>query len=609
MLHVFLEQRLQQAVASILPGASAATLLVRPCPDPKFGDYQTNSLMTLAKERKLNPRALAADVLANLDVSQWCDKVEIAGAGFLNFRLKTSAIAQTIEAAARGEHLFFPPPARIRTVVIDFSSPNAAKPMHVGHIRSTNLGDCLARALRLLGHRVITDNHLGDGGTQVGKLRVGWKQRVDRAGLQGDPLGEMERLYKIVNAAGETDATVLEAARRELVKLQSGDEENLRIWREMIELSRRQFDTIYARLGVKYDHTLGESFYNPRLKSVVQELRDKGIARESEGAVCVFSDGSLPPKQDPFLVQKDGELKPNPCLIQKSDGAANYATTDLATLAFRLESWRPDEIIYVTDGLQQLHFSQLFAIFGPLHPEARLSLPHAWFGSILGEDGRPLKTRSGETVKLAHLLDEAEARALKVVSQKNPELTQAQRREIARVVGIGAIKYADLLPNRQSDYVFSCDKLLALSGNTAPYLQNAYASIRSIFRKLPGAPRGAAGPSAPRAGQLPSRDLLAAEEVALARHMLDFGLVLQAVGVEYRPNLLCNYLYELAGHFARFYENCPVLKAEATDQARRLTLCQLTARVLKSALEVWGSEPLTSFHFLPFTPPSVPGTA
>src|SRR6266581_2643754 len=527
MLHVFLEQRLQQAVASILPDASAATLLVRPCPDPKFGDYQTNSLMALAKERKLNPRALAAEVLAKLDVSQWCDQVEIAGAGFLNFRLKTSAIARTIEAAARGEHLFFPPPDPVRTFVIDFSSPNVAKPMHVGHIRSTNLGDCLARALRLLGHRVITDNHLGDWGTQFGKLLVGWKQRLDRAALQADPLGEMERLYKSVNAAGETDAAVLEAARRELVKLQSGDEENLRIWREMIELSRRQFDTIYARLGVKFDHALGESFYNPRLKTVVQELRDKGIARESEGAVCVFSDGSLPPKQDPFLVQKDGELKPNPCLIQKSDGAANYATTDLATLAFRLESWRPDEIIYVTDGRQQLHFRQLFAIFGRWHPAARIKLAHAWFGSILGQDGRPLKTRSGETVKLAHLLDEAEERALKVVVEKTPELTEAQRREIARVVGIGAIKYADLLPNRQSDYVFSWEKLLALNGNTAPYLLYAYARIRSIFRK------GGESEENLKAVDL---KLTEPQEITLAKQLLNFDFVLHGAADEYRPN-------------------------------------------------------------------------
>src|SRR6266567_4134094 len=254
MLHVFLEQRLQQAVAAILPDASAATLLVRPCPDPRFGDYQTNSLMALAKERKLNPRALAAEVLAKLDVRQWCDKVEIAGAGFLNFRLKTSAIARTIEAAARGEHLFFPPPDPVRTIVIDFSSPNVAKPMHVGHIRSTVLGDCLARALRLLGHRVITDNHLGDWGTQFGMLILGWKRDLDPAGLEADALSEMERLYQRVSAECRENAATLERARQELVKLQGGDEENLRIWREMSRLSRRQFDKLYCRLGVTFDH-------------------------------------------------------------------------------------------------------------------------------------------------------------------------------------------------------------------------------------------------------------------------------------------------------------------------------------------------------------------
>src|SRR6266487_5877990 len=252
MLHVFLEQRLQQAVAAILPDASAATLLVRPCPDPRFGDYQTNSLMALAKERKLNPRALAAEVLAKLDVRQWCDKVEIAGAGFLNFRLKTSAIARTIEAAARGEHLFFPPPDPVRTIVIDFSSPNVAKPMHVGHIRSTNLGDCLARALRLLGHRVITDNHLGDWGTQFGMLLVAWKRELDAAALKADAIGEMERLYKKISAECKENPATLETARQELVKLQGGDIENLEIWREMIALSQKQFDAIYGRLGVKF---------------------------------------------------------------------------------------------------------------------------------------------------------------------------------------------------------------------------------------------------------------------------------------------------------------------------------------------------------------------
>ena len=585
MLHRLLEERLRPAVAAILPDADQASLLVRPCPDPKFGDYQTNALMALAKERKLNPRQLAADVLATLDVSEWCEKVEIAGAGFLNFRLKNSAIARILQAAASGEHLFFRRTARPRTVVIDFSSPNVAKPMHVGHIRSTILGDGLARTLRLLGHRVITDNHIGDWGTQFGKLLVGWKQQLDRAALQADPIGEMERLYKTVNAASETNPAVLEAARQELAKLQSGDEDNLRIWREMIVLSQHQFDTIYARLGVKFDHTFGESFYNPRLKAVVQELRDKNIAQESEGAICVFSDGSLPPKQDPFLKQEDGEWKPHPCLIQKSDGAANYATTDLATLAHRLETWHPDEIVYVTDGRQQLHFHQIFAAFRRWHPEAKTKLAHVWFGSILGDDGKPFKTRSGGTVKLADLLEEAEERAFKVVSEKNPELPEPQRREIARVVGLGAIKYADLLPNRQSDYVFSWDKMLALQGNTAPYLQYAYARIRSIFRKG-GVENAECGM---RNAEL---QLSVPEELGLARHLLNFGLVLEAVAEEYRPNFLCNYLYELAGHFARFYENCPVLKAEPESRATRLVLCELTGRVLKQGLEVLGIETL-----------------
>jgi arginyl-tRNA synthetase len=584
-----IEARLQAAVSAVLPGADTAAVLVRPCPDPKFGDYQSNALMALAKERKLNPRQLATEVVAKLDVAEWCEKVEIAGAGFLNFRLKTSAFVQALESAARGEHLFFQRTGKPRTAVVDFSSPNVAKPMHVGHIRSTILGDSLARALRLLGHKVITDNHIGDWGTQFGKLLVGWKAQLDRDALEADPIGEMERIYKAVNATGEADPGVQEQARQELVKLQNGDEENLGIWREMIALSEVQFDTIYARLGVKFDHTNGESFYNPMLKDVVRELREKGIAQESEGAVVVFSDGSVPAKQDPFLKQEDGEWKPNPYLIQKSDGAANYATTDLATLAYRLKTWQPDEIAYVTDGRQQLHFQQLFLTFRRWHPEAKVKLAHVWFGSILGEDNKPFKTRSGETVKLADLLDEAEERALKAVTEKNPDMPEAQRKEIARVVGLGAIKYADLVPNRQSDYVFSWDKMLALNGNTAPYLQYAYARIKSIFRKAEETSKCLRTANEPRTLNL---ELSAAEEIALARHLLNFGLTLEAVVEEYRPNYLCNYLYELAGHFARFYENCLVLKAEPAERASRLGLCDLTARVLKQGLEVLGIETL-----------------
>jgi arginyl-tRNA synthetase len=590
LLHKLIEQRLQAAVKAVLPDAETASLLVRPCPDPRFGDYQSNALMSVAKARKMNPRQLAADVLKHLDVADVCEPVEIAGAGFLNFRLKPAALARELEAALRGEHLFFDKAGQPRTVVVDFSSPNVAKPMHVGHIRSTILGDSLARVLRLLGHRVVTDNHIGDWGTQFGMLLVAWKTLLNPEALRADPLVEMERIYKAVSGRCDPekpgfDAPTLERARAELVKLQSGDPENRAIWEEMIRLSQAQFEAIYGRLGVKFDHTLGESFYNPRLKEVVDELSQRGLAVESRGAKVILSDGSLPPKEDPFLIQKDGEWVANPFIVQKQDGGFNYASTDLATVAYRLETWHADEIIYVTDGRQQLHFRQLFATFRRWHPEVRTRLAHVWFGSILGEDGKPFKTRSGETVRLSELLDEAEERAFKVVSDKRPELPEPARREIARVVGLGAVKYADLLPNRQSDYVFSWDKMLAFNGNTAPYLLYALTRIRGIFRK--GAQEGTWSGGA---AAVPALQLAAPEEIALAKRLLNFGLVLEAVAEEYRPNFLCNYLYEVAGLFTGFFENCPVLKSEGDVRASRLALCELTARVMEKGLEVLGIE-------------------
>jgi arginyl-tRNA synthetase len=615
-MHKLIQQRLQAAVKAVLPEAELGTVLVRPCPDPKFGDYQTIGLMGLAKARKMNPRQLAIDVVGKLDVGDYCEKVEIAGAGFLNFRLKAAALADTLAAAARGEHLFFDKAAQARTVVVDFSSPNVAKPMHVGHIRSTILGDSLTRTLRLLGHRVISDNHIGDWGTQFGMLLVGWKRHQARSGSAPSSVNSLAEIYKAIQweieqqtrreiksrypqkfaelstlglsdeeavkqvlkalgASAPLDLSQTEVeSRRELVALQAGDSENLSIWRKMSELSRTEFDVVYARLGVTFDHTLGESFYNPRLQPLVDELRQRGVARESEGALAVFFDDVA-------------QLKASPALIQKSDGAFNYATTDLATLQYRLEMWKPDEIVYITDGRQQLHFQQVFAAFRRWRPEAKVALAHVWFGSILGEDGKPFKTRSGETVRLSELLDEAEERALAVVSEKSAELPEATRREIARVVGIGAVKYADLLPNRQSDYEFSWERMLALNGNTAPYLQYAYARIRSIFRK---AEVTAHKPE----GDAPSTSLKleAPQEIALAKHLLNFGVVLEAVAEEYRPNFLCNYLYELAGHFTAFYENCPVLKSESGRRASRLTLCDLTARVLKQGLQVLGIETL-----------------
>jgi arginyl-tRNA synthetase len=579
-----IESALQTAVREILPDADVSAILVRPCPDPKFGDYQSNALMSLAKTRKLNPRQLATDVVAKLDVTENCEPVEIAGAGFLNFRLKNSGLAQTLAAAARGEHLFFEKAGSPKSIVIDFSSPNVAKPMHVGHIRSTGIGDALQRTLRLLGHRVVTDNHIGDWGTQFGKLLLGWKQILDRPALERDAIAELERLYKIINTECDANPARLEEAKAELVKLQAGDEENLRIWREMVKLSQVQFDTIYGRLGVKFDFALGESFYNPWLADVVADLLTRGIARESEGAVGVFSNGSLPPKEDPFLVNRDGEWAADPALVRKSDGGFNYTTTDLATIDYRIKTWSPDEIVYVVDDRQSPHFKKLFLTFARWQPaEAKkVKLIHVGFGKIMGDDGKPFKTRSGDTVKLGDLLDEAEERAYKIVSEKNTELPEAQRHEIARVIGLGAVKYADLLPNRQSDYVFSWDKMLALQGNTAPYLLYAYARIKSIFRKAENSGSGSANAEL---------ILAAPEEIALAKQLLNFGLTLEAVAGEYRPNFLCNYLFELAGKFTSFYENCPVLKADnEAARASRLTLCDLTARVLKQGLETLGIE-------------------
>jgi arginyl-tRNA synthetase len=442
--------------------------------------------------------------------------------------------------------------------------------MHVGHIRSTILGDSLARIAEFSGHRVVRDNHIGDWGTQFGMLLVGWKSELDEQALEADALGEMERIYKLISARCKADPAVLEKARQELVKLQSGDEENLAIWKNMIRLSQTQFDAVYGRL-----------------KAVVQELLAAGIARESEGAICVFSDGSLSHEQDPFFI-KDKETKewrPNPAIIQKNDGAANYTTSDLATLAYRMATWNPDEIVYVTDGRQQHHFKQLFSIFRRWKPEAQARLAHVWFGSILGEDGKPFKTRSGETIKLVELLDEAVERALKIVTEKNPEMPEGDRREIARVIGLGAVKYADLLPNRQSDYVFSWDKMLSLQGNTAPYLQNAFVRVRSIFRKA----QESGG--APFSGSFDPEVLQEPAELELIKKLNQFGEVLPVTLDDFRPNLLCNYLFETAAQFHGFFEACPVLRAESEAlRNARLALCDATGRILKKGLELLGIE-------------------
>lgn len=584
---VLLQERLKSALLGLSIGEvdiNDVAVDVSQASDPRFGDYQSNVAMVLAKRAKMNPRALAEGIRERFDGADICAALEIAGAGFLNFRLSSQWVCKRVEAMRGDPRLAVPEPSAKKKIIVDFSSPNVAKPMHVGHIRSTILGDAIARIAEFCGHSVVRDNHIGDWGTQFGMLLVGWKTILNPEALQADPLGEMERIYKIISARCKDDPVMMEAARRELVRLQAGDDENLALWHEMIRLSQSQFDSIYGRLGIRFDVTLGESYYNDRLKPVVEELRSLGIASESDGAICVFSDHKLQQELDPFLIKDKEGWRDNPALVLKSDGAANYTTTDLATLQYRRETWQPHEIVYVTDGRQQLHFRQVFAIYGRWKPEEARSvkLSHVWFGSILGEDGRPFKTRSGETIRLAELLDEAEERALALVSAKNPELAEDQRREIARIIGLGAVKYADLLPNRQGDYVFSWDKMLSFQGNTAPYLQNAYVRIQSIFRKLSEVGEqwnvgSALGLEAP-------------QEISLGKKLLQFGEVVPQVLGDYRPSTLANYLYELANVFHSFYEACPVLKAEEAQRASRLALCDIAARTIKNGLGLLGIE-------------------
>lgn len=553
--------RLRTALAGfdtghLIPGVTPAT-------DAQFGDYQTNIAMTLAKQRRTNPRQLAAEIIARLDVADIAEPPEIAGGGFINFRLRDSFVGDKFAEAFRDPMLGVPPSAVPKKIVADYSGPNIAKPMHVGHIRSTILGDSLVRIARFLGHTVIADNHLGDWGTQFGKVIYGWKHSLDRAALAADAVGELLRLYKEANALAERDESVLAQCREELVKLQAGDPENRAIWRECVALSWNEFERMYELLDIRFDEHLGESTYHDRLAPLVERLARNGIAEESEGALCVFF------RDNPALAEK-------PALIRKRDGGFLYATTDLATIEYRVERWAPDEMWYVVGAPQQLHFEQVFSVVRRMGVRAELRfIP---FGSILGEDRKLMKTRSGDSVQLRDLLAEAEERALAVIEQKNPALPAEEKREIARIIGFGAVKYADLSQARMTDYVFSWDKMLSLQGNTAPYLQNAYVRIRSIFRKLEGGEWAAAEKFA----------FSDPKETVLAKKLLGFGETVPQVLDDFRPNILATYLYELANVFHTFYEACPVLKAAEPARRTRLALCDLSARVLERGLALLG---------------------
>jgi arginyl-tRNA synthetase len=564
-------KKLSEALAKAgLPEAGEMTQAT----DPRFGDYQTNVALVLAKQRGENPRALAEKISAHLDVGDLSERPTVAGVGFINFTLRPDFIQKQTLNLLGDERLGVAEIRSPRRIVIDFGSPNVAKPMHVGHIRSTVLGDALARIAQFLGHEVIRDNHVGDWGTQFGMVIHGWKNLLDRQALRRNPLEEIVRVYKETNERANTDAEIREACRQELVKLQAGDKENTEIWKECIAFSMQEFEHVYKLLDVHYDLQCGESFYRDRLPGVVDRLLEARIAEVSEGAVAVF-------------FRDDAELADNPLIIRKRDGGFNYATTDVATVDYRVNDLKADAIWYVVGAPQTLHFKQIFSI--ARREGYTADLRHIIFGSVLGEDRKLMKTRSGENVPLRELLEEACRRARKTVDEKNPDLSDEEKSEIAEKIGIGAVKYADLSQYRTTDYIFSWDKMLSLHGNTAPYLQNAYVRICSIFRKASvAAPQWGVSEETGHRPVATALVLNHPAEINLAKRLCQFGEIVPQVLNGFRPNILANYLFELANSFHAFYEACPVLKSEEPARSSRLALCELTARVLQRGLDLLG---------------------
>ncbi len=555
-------------------GQKDASAIVTPATDAKFGDYQSNSALALAKQLKTNPRQLAEKIVANLQIDDICEKPEIAGAGFINLRLKPQFVAENLLKINSDKKLGIEKAKKPQTVVVDFSGPNIAKQMHVGHLRSTIIGDCICRMLDLAGHKVIRQNHIGDWGTQFGMLVELLKEKieelVDSIEWTAGPIEDLEDFYRQANKRCENDTEFASKARATIAGLHIGDPACLELWQMIVGETRRHYLPIYKMLGVNLtvEDERGESFYKDKLADVVDDLKKAGWAVESDGAVCVFAEG---------FKNKEGESLP--FIIQKADGAFLYATTDLAALRYRINELKADKIIYVTDTRQKLHFEMLFAVAKQAGwTDDKVKLQHVTFGSVLGEGGKPLKTRSGENVKLKDLLDEAVKRAKQVVEEKSPELKDGEKETIAKAVGIGAVKYADYCNNRTSDYIFSFDKMLAMDGNTAPYMQYAYARIKSIMRK----------------GQINIEEELKDieklyleenAELALAKQLIRYSEAFNLAVADFKPNFLTGYLFELAQKFSAFYNACPVLDAAEKIRPSRLLLCELTARTIRDGLE------------------------
>jgi arginyl-tRNA synthetase len=567
-----LDEMLSRAFTDALELDELASAVLRPTSDPQHGDYQCNGAMALGKRLEQKPRDIAAKVLPAIEMLAPIQSAEIAGPGFINLRLRPSWIAEQVNALVVDDNHGVPKTSAPKKFVVDFSSPNIAKQMHVGHIRSTIIGDVIVRLLRCVGHEVLGDNHIGDWGTQYGLLIVGMREFGDEAALDVDAINELERVYRLATARAKEDEAFADAARAELAKLQHGDAENLAMWKRFVAATRERLDEVYALLGIEFDLWLGESAYQDKLQGVVDELLDKGVAVEDAGAICVFFNRL---ENAPADLKKRAE----PYIIRKKDGAFLYATSDIATLHHRKEVLGADHAIYVVDSRQAFHFKQLFAVAALIGIDMKLE--HISFGSVLGPDGKPLKTRDGKVITLVSLLDEAMDRAEeRIRADEKLQIPEEDISTARRAVGIGAVKFADLMQNRKTDYQFDWGKMITFEGKSAPYLQYAYARTRSIFRK-----DGVEPTAQPIVLSEPA-------EVGLGMQLMRFADVVYAAAADYAPHLICDHLYELARAFSRFYDECHVLSSEGATRASRLSLVLATSQQLKAGLGLLGIDVL-----------------
>lgn len=542
---------------------------------PEFGDYQANGVMAVARQLRQNPRELAQKVIAEINAGDLLARTEVAGPGFINLFLDTEVLAKRASLCLQSPDKLVQTAERPATIVVDYSSPNLAKEMHVGHLRGTIIGDSIVRVLEALGHCVIRQNHVGDWGTQFGMLIAHMKSISTAGGAVASNLSDLESFYREAKQRFDAEPEFADLARSYVVKLQQGDAECLAAWQQFIQESLHHCEQVYELLSVSLQRSdlRAESFYNNDLPVIVKELSEKELLTESDGAQCVFLEE---------FKGKDGASLP--VIVQKSDGGYLYATTDLAAIRYRSQTLGADRVLYVVDARQSLHFQQVFAVARAAgFARQNCQLEHIAYGTMMGEDGRPFKTRSGDTVKLKELLEEAVSRAGDLVAGKNPDLSAEEKQHIARTVGIAAVKYADLSKNRTSDYIFDWNTMLSFEGNTAPYLLYAYARIQSVLRRLK------------EESVAPAEQIIlgTAEERALGLKILQFAELVRQVGEDGYPNQLCLYLYELSGLFMKFYESCPILKAEASVQGSRLALAALTAETLKQGLNLLGIEPLS----------------